>query len=99
MNKGILIYIFLVLATDGLYDYIDSKQVASIVANKKTSQWNKFIKDENSATSLIVHAMANEDESNIRKMMSIPVTYSRRYRDDMTVSVLFFGKAPQPRPV
>lgn len=45
-------------------------------------------KDENLSTHLIRNACGGGDEMAFRRSLSIPAPYSRRWRDDMTVTVI-----------
>ncbi|TPX77435.1 hypothetical protein CcCBS67573_g01318 [Chytriomyces confervae] len=99
---------FLVLATDGLYDELSSQEVVTVVsgflqhhqvAAKPTVEWGtdplsnksfKLTSDTNAATCLIRNALGGANEDKMRKLMGIPAPYSRRFRDDITVNVLFF---------
>lgn len=47
-----------------------------------------IFKDENLSTHLIRNACGGGDEAAFRKSLSIPAPYSRRRRDDMTVTVV-----------
>ncbi|KAF5358928.1 hypothetical protein D9758_004843 [Tetrapyrgos nigripes] len=53
--------------------------------------------DDNVSTHLIRNALGGGDEMALRRMMSIPAPYSRRYRDDITVKVIWWehGKEDQ----
>ncbi|KAJ3023182.1 UNVERIFIED_CONTAM: hypothetical protein HDU68_008748 [Siphonaria sp. JEL0065] len=100
--------LFLVLATDGLYDELSSQEVVTVVsgflqhhqvAAPPTVEWgtdplaNKALsltKDTNAATCLIRNALGGSNEEKTKKLLGIPAPYSRRFRDDMTVNVLFF---------
>ena len=46
--------------------------------------------DDNISAHLIRNALGGGDESNLREMLSIPAPYSRRYRDDVTVTVVWW---------
>ncbi|KAJ3108564.1 hypothetical protein HDU97_000846 [Phlyctochytrium planicorne] len=112
---------FLVLATDGLFDELESEEVVDIVAgylaqNGILSSHNTSLSelqaekpstsiqgassfeyqrwaqvDENVATSLIRNALGGRDEDRLGRILAIPAPYSRRFRDDITVNVVFFG--------
>ncbi|KAJ3080579.1 hypothetical protein HK102_002959 [Quaeritorhiza haematococci] len=56
---------------------------------KKKKNWS--FEDENAATHLIRNALGGADEERVGKLLAIPPPYSRRYRDDMTVAVIFLG--------
>ncbi|KEI41908.1 uncharacterized protein L969DRAFT_100456 [Mixia osmundae IAM 14324] len=47
--------------------------------------------DANIATHLIRNALGGANSSTLQALMSIPAPISRRYRDDITVTVLLFG--------
>ncbi|KAJ3073969.1 hypothetical protein HDU98_000193 [Podochytrium sp. JEL0797] len=99
---------FMVLATDGLYDELSSQEVVTVVsgfmqhqkiAAAPTVEWgsdplaNKALaltQDTNAATCLIRNALGGSNEEKVSKLLSIPAPYSRRFRDDMTVNVVFF---------
>jgi pyruvate dehydrogenase phosphatase len=46
--------------------------------------------DENLSTHLIRNAFGGGDEGKLRRILSIPAPYSRRYRDDVTVTVIWW---------
>ena len=75
---------FLILATDGLWDEISSENAVEFVA--------KYRNDTHSATELIQEALSKGDEYRLARILGIPAGISRRYRDDITVNVLFFGE-------
>lgn len=49
------------------------------------------VQDDNVATHLIRNALGGADQDQVSMLVSIPAPLSRRYRDDMTVTVVFFG--------
>ncbi|CAG8577231.1 7203_t:CDS:2 [Diversispora eburnea] len=54
---------------------------------------NKFAHvDENASTHLIRNAFGGASEDVLCAMLSLPAPMSRRWRDDITVTVIFFGK-------
>ena len=57
-------------------------------ANKIEGSW-AFI-DENPSVHLIRNAFGGGDEDALRRRLSIPAPYSRRYRDDVTVTVVWW---------
>ncbi|KAI8835891.1 phosphatase 2C-like domain-containing protein [Chytridium lagenaria] len=94
---------FLVLATDGLYDVLESDDVVSVVSeymrhknlvsppvDKRVDKWLHV--DENAATDLLRNALGGPDEERTRKLLAIPAPLSRRFRDDITINVIFFGQ-------
>lgn len=54
-------------------------------ANKEGS-W--AFTDHNLSAHLIRNAFGGGDEQHLRRLLSIPAPYSRRYRDDVTVTVV-----------
>ncbi|KAK0706549.1 phosphatase 2C-like domain-containing protein [Lasiosphaeria miniovina] len=49
------------------------------------------VKDKNVATHLIRNALGGKNQEQISALLTLPSPYSRRYRDDLTVQVIFFG--------
>lgn len=81
--------LFMVIATDGLWDELSSQNVVDVAASNIKS-------GENVATKLIEAAFTDSAENHpnpdyMRHMMSIPKETSRRYRDDVTVNVVIFS--------
>ncbi|KIL70258.1 hypothetical protein M378DRAFT_7155 [Amanita muscaria Koide BX008] len=62
------------------------------------TQGHWAFKDDNLSAHLIRNAFGGGDELHLRKMLSIPAPYSRRYRDDVTVTVVWWehGKGDTP---
>ncbi|KZV69867.1 protein serine/threonine phosphatase 2C [Peniophora sp. CONT] len=118
---------FVVLATDGLWDELSSKDVVSLVGghlsglkgtlshdelarrvpttegsmgvqgkedrgSDKSGSW-AFV-DDNISSHLIRNAFGGGDESALRRKLSIPAPLSRRYRDDVTVTVVYWEDGP-----
>ncbi|KAJ3218903.1 hypothetical protein HDU67_003542 [Dinochytrium kinnereticum] len=98
---------FLVLATDGLFDELESEEIVEIVAGHMLSRgvlrtdgadgeggvvagdrWSQS--DENAATCLIRNALGGRNEERLGRLLGIPAPYSRKFRDDITVNVIFF---------
>lgn len=50
------------------------------------------VEDKNAATHLIRNALGGKDRDMVSALLSLPSPYSRRYRDDLTVQVIFFGE-------
>jgi pyruvate dehydrogenase phosphatase len=48
--------------------------------------------DENISTHLIRNAFGGGDEVQLKRLLSIPAPYSRRYRDDVTVTVIWWAQ-------
>lgn len=65
--------------------------------NKQSSGYGGFLlEDRNVSTHLIRNALSNGGSREQTSMLiSIPNPVSRRYRDDLTVTVVFFGKDPR----
>ena len=81
---------FMILACDGLWDEMTSQQSVEIVSDLvKTKSFENF------ATSLIKAGLSDPNNhrsvnmERIQHHLSIPPPKCRRYRDDMTVNVLF----------
>lgn len=53
-------------------------------------QWASA-QDANAATHLIRSALGGNDQEQVSLLLSIPAPMSRNYRDDLTVTVVFFG--------
>lgn len=49
------------------------------------------IEDKNVATHLVRNALGGKDKDMVCALLTLPSPYSRRYRDDLTVEVIFFG--------
>ncbi|KAF5387759.1 hypothetical protein D9615_000612 [Tricholomella constricta] len=56
--------------------------------NANTGSW--AFADDNVSAHLIRNAFGGGDEDYLRKLLSIPAPYSRRYRDDLTVTVVWW---------
>lgn len=50
------------------------------------------VEDKNAATHLVRNALGGKDKDMICALLTLPSPYSRRYRDDLTVEVIFFGE-------
>lgn len=90
---------FLILATDGLWDELESEEavemVADLVESRKTppsvTSPDNYIKlDTNAATHLIRNGFGGSDHERIRQLLALRAPISRRYRDDVTTTVVFF---------
>ncbi|KAJ5443963.1 uncharacterized protein N7458_007835 [Penicillium daleae] len=55
------------------------------------------VEDKNAATHLVRNAMGGKDKDMVCALLTLPAPYSRRYRDDVTVEVIFFGQGPDTR--
>lgn len=49
------------------------------------------VKDKNVATHLVRNALGGTNEDQMRALLTLPAPFARRYRDDLTVQVIFFG--------
>ncbi|KKY27950.1 putative protein phophatase 2c family protein [Phaeomoniella chlamydospora] len=60
------------------------------------SQYNQrfAVEDKNAASHLIRNALGGKDRDMVCALLTLPSPYSRRYRDDLTVEVIFFGETP-----
>ncbi|KAI9852868.1 MAG: hypothetical protein M1838_004427 [Thelocarpon superellum] len=50
------------------------------------------VEDLNAATHLVRNALGGRDRDTVCALLTLPSPYSRRYRDDLTVEVIFFGE-------
>ncbi|KAJ5625922.1 hypothetical protein N7510_002231 [Penicillium lagena] len=57
------------------------------------------VEDKNVATHLVRNAMGGKDKDMVCALLTLPSPYSRRYRDDLTVEVIFFGQGTDSRTV
>lgn len=58
-----------------------------------TGQDQRFVvEDKNAATHLVRNALGGRDKETLSALLTLPAPYSRRYRDDLTVQVIFFGE-------
>ncbi|KAI1654224.1 protein serine/threonine phosphatase 2C [Daldinia decipiens] len=53
------------------------------------------VKDKNVATHLIRNALGGRNEEQVCALLTLVSPFSRRYRDDLTVQVIFFGDGPK----
>ena len=86
----------MILATDGLWDELDSTAACQVVGTTK----------EHAATALLKSAFGMD----ANHLLSIPASQSRKYRDDVTINVIKFdtdagiadmkeaGKRPKTHP-
>ncbi|KAI6250195.1 Protein phosphatase 2C [Erysiphe necator] len=57
-----------------------------------TEEEQRFtVQDRNAATHLVRNALGGKNSEMLCALLSLPAPYSRRYRDDLTVQVIFFG--------
>lgn len=58
-----------------------------------TNPHTRFVtEDKNVATHLVRNALGGKDRDMVCALLTLPSPYSRRYRDDLTVEVVFFGE-------
>ncbi|CAL3972134.1 unnamed protein product [Diplocarpon coronariae] len=58
----------------------------------KEGETGRFlVEDQNVATHLVRNALGGKDKDMVCALLTLPAPYSRRYRDDLTVQVIFFG--------
>ncbi|KAF4551838.1 Protein phosphatase 2C-like protein 2 [Elsinoe fawcettii] len=50
------------------------------------------VEDKNAATHLVRNALGGKDKEMLSALLTLPSPMSRRYRDDLTVEVIFFGE-------
>ncbi|KAJ2537706.1 hypothetical protein EV175_006642, partial [Coemansia sp. RSA 1933] len=91
---------FVVIASDGLYDQLSDAEVVDAVAqwyeanaSNKDSSSTLITKDKNAATHLIRTALSTDRQGRrsdtiIRKLLAIPPPHSRRFRDDISVTIV-----------
>lgn len=59
----------------------------------ESSNSDRFVvEDKNAATHLVRNALGGKDKDMLSALLTLPSPYSRRYRDDLTVQVIFFGE-------
>jgi len=71
--------------------------VAQKGKEKATKEGNWTFKDENLSVHLIRNAFGGGDEPALTRLLSIPAPYSRRYRDDTTVTVIWWQEGAEPQ--
>ena len=64
--------------------------------NKTEGSW--AFADDNASAHLIRNAFGGGDEKELRQKLSIPAPYSRRYRDDVTVTVVWWEEGAESQP-
>lgn len=71
---------------------IDGKNKAG---KRKGGSW--AFTDDNLSAHLIRNAFGGGDDKALRKLLSIPSPFSRRYRDDVTVTVICWEDGNEPQ--
>jgi pyruvate dehydrogenase phosphatase len=61
-------------------------------------EFQRFIvEDKNAATHLARNALGGRDQDTLSALLTLQSPYSRRYRDDLTIEVIFFGEGGAER--
>ncbi|XWW98660.1 hypothetical protein V2A60_006661 [Cordyceps javanica] len=63
--------------------------------NDPAAKGRFLVKDKNVATHLVRNALGGSNDEQVRALLTLPAPFSRRYRDDLTVQVIFFGNGPK----
>ena len=63
-------------------------------SSASTDNQRFVVEDKNAATHLVRNALGGKDRDMVSALLTLPSPYSRRYRDDLTVEVIFFGEGP-----
>ncbi|KAJ1806517.1 [Pyruvate dehydrogenase [acetyl-transferring]]-phosphatase 1, mitochondrial [Coemansia sp. RSA 2599] len=87
---------FIVVASDGLYDQMSDADIVSTVAQwyeARDPESGLMTQDKNAATHLIRAALSTDrmgrrNDNLIRQLLAIPPPISRRFRDDISVSIV-----------
>jgi pyruvate dehydrogenase phosphatase len=61
------------------------------IRRRNDAQMRFTVQDENVSTHLIRNALGGDDQEQVSMLVSIPSPLARSYRDDLTVTVVFFG--------
>ncbi|KAK8228261.1 protein phosphatase 2C [Phyllosticta capitalensis] len=59
---------------------------------KGTEDERFVVEDKNAATHLVRNALGGKNQDQLCALLTLPSPFSRRYRDDLTVEVIFFGE-------
>ncbi|KAJ2860201.1 hypothetical protein GGI22_002780 [Coemansia erecta] len=91
---------FIVMASDGLYDQLSDAEIVDAVAQWYEASGSAeagapalMARDKNAATHLIRTALSTDrmgrrSDSLIRRLLAIPPPHSRRFRDDISVTIV-----------
>ncbi|XP_044724596.1 protein phosphatase 2C domain-containing protein [Hirsutella rhossiliensis] len=81
--------------------WIETQAAGSSSSSQFDSAWSKVfgshtkdrftVKDKNVATHLVRNALGGTNDEQVCALLTLPAPFSRRYRDDLTVQVIFFG--------
>lgn len=97
---------FMILASDGLWERMSNEEAVNIVAETiktkqppstsffsffsgKSSKEECCTEVENAATKLLWHALGGTEDG-VRELLDVSPQYSRMFRDDITILVVFF---------
>lgn len=69
---------------------VEGKDKTKKAQNSATEAGSWVFNEENLATHLVRNALGGGDETRLREIMSIPSPLARRYRDDTTVTVVWW---------
>ena len=67
------------------------------ITRATAQQGSWAFQDDNVSAHLIRNAFGGGDEDKLRKILSIPAPHSRRWRDDVTVTVVWWEDAQESR--
>ena len=95
---------FMIIASDGLWERITNEEAVNVVAESFKDPNSKFFNfssmfgskgeeyccSQNAATNLLWQALGGTDER-VTELLNISPTWSRMYRDDITIIVVFFN--------
>lgn len=83
-------------STTTVEDMSTNKESQKQPLRRRAGYTPKFVvEDENVATHLIRNALGGADREQVSMLVSIPSPLSRNHRDDLTVTVVFFGEDEQ----
>lgn len=84
-------------STTTVEDVSTNKEAQKQPLRRRGGYSPKFVvEDENVATHLIRNALGGADREQVSMLVSIPSPLSRNHRDDLTVTVVFFGEDGEP---
>lgn len=83
---------FMILASDGLWDSLTNQQAVELVGQFLDSRRKTTgeVIEKNAASHLIRSAIGGNDHHFVAQMLLVPEQYRRMWRDDITVTVVFF---------
>ncbi|KAJ4736501.1 Protein phosphatase 2C containing protein [Rhynchospora pubera] len=85
--------LFVVLGSDGLYDFFDNDEVVSIVS--KFIKQNPFGDPAKYLIEQLVVRAAQKAALTVEELMNVPAGRRRKYHDDVTVIVILLGNNKQ----